>query len=196
MQRKGLIDAENEAKRIQKEQERQAKIVAAGGNGVGRRQYRNLVVFRSDAEENKDKYELSVSKRLMDDYIRLVHKNTEFFSTVSPNDLLAELAGYLEDRGQKVRIDDNKYKLYVTLNIDFGQEPEDEQNQDDEDMDEEENKKEEEEQAIEMAIKVLRVKENEKFCVEFTRTGGDQLLFFNAFNTIRDALADLANSTY
>lgn len=196
-QRKQAIDAENEAKRIQKEQERQAKMIAAGGHGVGRRQYKNLTVFRSDEEESKDKYEVSVSTRVLDDYIRLVHKNTEFFSTINPDELLGELAYFLQERGQKVRIDDKKFKLHATLNIDFGQEGDDEEkNEDDEDMDEEEKKKEEEDQAIDMTVKILRVKENEKFCVEFTRTGGDQLLFFNAFNTIRDALADLANSSY
>jgi multidrug resistance efflux pump len=50
--RKALIDQENEAKRIAKEQERQAQLAQAGVNG--RRQYRNVTAHRGDAEREGD----------------------------------------------------------------------------------------------------------------------------------------------
>lgn len=36
---------------------------------------------RGDGDEEETKFELEDSKRLVEDYVRIVHKNTEFFST-------------------------------------------------------------------------------------------------------------------
>jgi hypothetical protein len=48
---------------------------------------------------------------------------------------------------------------------------------------------------IEITVKILKVAETEKFCVEFSRSAGDQLCFFDAFNSARNELADLVNAT-
>ena len=49
--RKAAIDAENEAKRIEKEAQRQAQLHAPGG--VARRQFRTVGVHRGDEEDEK-----------------------------------------------------------------------------------------------------------------------------------------------
>jgi len=41
-----------------------------------------------------------------------------------------------------------------------------------------------------MTIKVLKASP-EKFCVEFNRTGGDQLEFFKQYNAIKEVFDDL-----
>lgn len=92
--RKARIDQENEAKRIAKEQEK-ATRVAAGGFVAARRQYRRGVNRGKGEEgEEENKYSLEETKREMEEYVRIINKNTEFFSTADPNQLLDELAGY------------------------------------------------------------------------------------------------------
>jgi serine/threonine protein kinase len=119
-QRKNLIDQENERKRIQKEQERAAQLHA--GIGGGRRQYRNVGVHRSEVaegdDENKHEVQLEeqpVLKRTADKYFEVVKKNTEFFSTRAPEDLVNEIGGLLQEQGHTVKLDDKKYKFTVTL---------------------------------------------------------------------------------
>ena len=46
-----------------------------------------------------------------------------------------------------------------------------------------------------MTIKVLEVTAGEKYCVEFSRSAGDQLVFFEEFLRLRDGVADLANAS-
>lgn len=72
-ERKARIDEENEQKRLQKEAEKAQRT----GGAVGMRQaYRGA--HRGDAEEEEEsKFE---STRILEDYIRIGHKNTEFFS--------------------------------------------------------------------------------------------------------------------
>lgn len=120
VQRKALIDAENERKRIQKEQENAAKLHA--GIGGGRRQYRNVGVHRGEGEdkneENKHEIQLQetpVLKRTTEKYLEIVKKNTEFFSNMSPEELVQEIGGYLQEQGHTVKLDDKKYKFTVTL---------------------------------------------------------------------------------
>jgi len=50
------------------------------------------------------------------------------------------------------------------------------------------------EDAVQLTVKILEV-EDGKWCVEFNRTAGDQLCFFEAYNRLRDDLSDLANAT-
>jgi len=76
-QRKAAIDAENEAKRIAKEQEKLAKLQTHGAGA--KRQYRNVVAGprRSDEEEAEEgKHEVAPKKRTADLYIEGVKKNT------------------------------------------------------------------------------------------------------------------------
>lgn len=127
-QRKAYIDKENEAKRIQKEQERAAQLHSAGG--AGRRVYKNLGVKRSDeddAEMEEVKHELVLAKRTLEPYIEVVKRNTEIFTIADPDSIINEVGGFLQDEGHLVSLDAKKYKLKVTLKaeeVEEGQEPE------------------------------------------------------------------------
>jgi len=41
--------------------------------------------------------------------------NTQFFSSLLPQELLGEIAGYLEDKKTKVTVDAKKYKFKATI---------------------------------------------------------------------------------
>ena len=56
--------------------------------------------------------------------MRLVNKNTEFFTTEAPEEVFEELLGYFEEKGCKVAAAADKYKLKVTQII--SEEPEQE----------------------------------------------------------------------
>ena len=88
----------------------------------------------------------------MEDYVRFVNKNTEFFTTEDPETLLAELAGYFEECGFKFEVADNKYKVKGTI-IEENEEP------------------------IAVTIKILKT-DNGKFAVDFNRNSGDSLKFY------------------
>ena len=101
--------------------------------------------------------------------MRLVNKNTEFFTTELPEDVYAELLGYFEEKGFKVAEAGDKYKLKVTQPIS-------------------------EDQDLEYTVRILKATQ-QKYCVEFNRNGGDQLEFFKQFNTAKDEL-DLEDTAY
>jgi hypothetical protein len=101
--------------------------------------------------------------------MRLVNKNTEFFTTCCPEETLDEITGYFEEKGYKVNVAQDKYKVKVTLPISG-------------------------ESDLEMCVRILKAAP-EKYCVEFNRTGGDQLEFFKQFNIIKEEL-DLEDATY
>ena len=127
--------------------------MATGGYSASRRVYRKAV-NRGNVEEGEEesKYDVEESIREIEEYVRFVNKNTEFFSTANPNELLNELAGYFEEKGYKFDIAKDKYKVKVAMI--------------------------EGNDSIEMTVKILKATP-EKYCVEFNRTSGDQLLFFN-----------------
>jgi hypothetical protein len=84
------LDEEAEAKRQQKEADKQAT------SGMGARAgYRGA--HRGEGEENEEnKYEVEQVTRSLDDYLRVVHKNTEFFSTYDPNSLFEAINGFAQ----------------------------------------------------------------------------------------------------
>jgi len=51
----------------------------------------------------------------MEKYEKLVAKNTEFFSTNAPEDLMFNLEKYLESTGAKYEISKDKYKVKAVL---------------------------------------------------------------------------------
>jgi hypothetical protein len=101
--------------------------------------------------------------------VRLVNKNTEFFTTEAPEEVFAELQGYFEEKGFKLSPAADRYKLKVTQVI-------------------------AEDQDLEYTIRILKAAQD-KYCVEFNRNGGDQLEFFKQFNTIKEEL-DLEDTVY
>ena len=49
--------------------------------------------------------------------MRLVNKNTEFFTTELPEDILDELTGYFEEKGFKFQVAKDRYKVKVEILI-------------------------------------------------------------------------------
>jgi hypothetical protein len=84
--------------------------------------------------------------------VKLVNKNTEFFTTENPDIVLEELIGYFFDKGCKTIVADGKYKIKVQQSI-------------------------YKELDLEYTIRILKAT-HDKYCVEFNRNGGDQLEFF------------------
>ncbi len=50
-------------------------------------------------------------------------------------------------------------------------------------------------EGVDFKVRVLKVAED-KNCVEFSRTGGDQLEFFETFNTIREFFGGINNAAF
>ena len=167
--RKAHIEQQNEAKRRQKEQERAQKQ----GYVAQRRLYRKII-NRGENEAEEEKY----SERTIEEYVRFVQKNTEFFSTWTPNEIWEELKAYFQEKGYKFETVGDKYKLRVLVN-DIAVEDE----------------KEQPLPPVEITIKILKAAP-EKYCVEFTRTDGDQLVYFTQYGKMMDDLQDLADTTY
>ena len=167
--RKQKIDADNEAKRIAKEQERAQK--ANGGFAAQRRVYRKGVVNRchptrkvdengQEVGEEESKYNLEDNVIEIEEYNPVVKKTTEFFTTEKPDDILDELVGYFEENGYKPELAKNKYKLKVQVL--------------------KEEKKDDgktELTTVGMNINITKAAAD-KYCVEFIRTDGDQFDFF------------------
>lgn len=71
-----------------------------------------------------------------------MNKNTEFFTTENPDDILDELVGYFEEKKFKVLLAEDKYRVKVALPAD--------QDQD----------------SIEMNINIMKAGAD-KYCVDF-----------------------------
>lgn len=121
--------------------------MASGGYVAARRQYRHVIKRGEGAEGEESKFDVEETKRQIEEYVRLVNKNTEFFTTTDPSEMLEELAGYFEEKGYKFQISKDKYKIKVLITIE-GDEP------------------------VEITVKILKAAP-EKYCVEFNRTNGD-----------------------
>ena len=53
--------------------------------------------------------------RILDKYIPGIPTNTQFFSTMPPQELLGEINGVINDRHGKTVVDPKKYKLKAQL---------------------------------------------------------------------------------
>ncbi len=116
-------------------------------------------------EEGKEDEE---EARQIDEYVRIVHKNTELFSTCDPDSLLDCLVDYAENYG-KIDVAKGKYKAKLCVKSETGQ--------------------------VDMKVRILKVDQG-KNCVEFSRCQGDQLEFFDAFGKIKEIFGDLNDTTY
>ena len=172
--RKQRIDEEAEIKRQEKEVERVMKARKAGGpGGAVQRKYAGYVK-RSDGQEGEEekKYEILPSdcKRELEEYVRIWDKKTELFSTADPDVLLEMLADYSEQQGFEYAVAPNKYKVKLPIVTEGGDK-------------------------VEMKIELFRV-DPEKVCVDFTKTDGDKLHFYNEFMNIKNFLGGLIDATY
>lgn len=120
---------------------------------------------RGDAEEGEEsKFDYAAKERLLEQYLPIVSKNTEFFSTYDAETLLATLAEYADAKGAKIDVSDCKYKAKLSFLTD--------------------------EDRVDMTARILKV-DDEKVCLEFNRTSGDQLQFFENFTTIKEYFGGL-----
>ena len=106
----------------------------------------------------------------MDEYLDVIAKNTELFSTADPDTLLDSLLAYAEALGYtEYKLSKDKYKLKLPIL----------------------NAKN---QKVEIKIEILKV-DHEKVCVEFTKLDGDFLTFVDEFNLIKDYMGELIDAS-
>jgi len=105
----------------------------------------------------------------LDEYFRVVNKNTEVFSTYDPDTLLDTIVDFAEKQGFKYEVAKDKYK--VKLEILLGEEK------------------------IDITAKISKATAD-KYCLEFNRTGGDSILFFEQFKNIKEYFGEMINATY
>ena len=141
-QRKHSIDKENQAKQLEKEAQKQ-KAAAYQGRKVTRKTYRGNI---GEAEESKIEEPTEEAKREMDEYIRVVHKNTEMFSTYDPDTLLKILDECADKMGAEMEVYAGKFKARLKMATEMDN--------------------------IELKVNILKVDDG-KNCVEFNRIQGD-----------------------
>ena len=105
----------------------------------------------------------------MDDYIRIVHKNTEMFSTYDPDTLLKILDECAEKMGAEMEVYAGKYKARLKMATEMDN--------------------------IEMKVNILKVDEA-KNCVEFNRVLGDQIEFLNLYNKIKGYFGEFNDAAF
>jgi len=110
------------------------------------------------------------SLRNLEDYIRIGHRTTEFFSQNDAETLFNTLLQFGDEGGYKVTPSKDKYKakLLIPLN---------------------------EEEQVEMTARIMKVNDA-TVCFELSKSGGDSLWFHDQFNRIREYFSDLDNATY
>ena len=106
----------------------------------------------------------------MDEYLGVIAKNTELFSTADPDTLLDSILAYATALGYtEYKLSKDRFKLKrPVLN--------------------------EKNQKVEIKIEILKVDEN-KACVEFTKLDGDYLTFIDEFNLIKDYMGELIDAS-
>ncbi len=164
--RKEIINKEIEVKRVQKESERAAR--AAGGQVAGRRAYKGA--HRGDEEEegaDLTATDILSKKRMLDEYMPIVARNTQFFTAAEPDVILQTLIDFAESKGVKLEVSEVKYKAKTSILT--------------------------EEDRVDLTMTILRV-DPKKYCVEFTKGYGDQLAFYEHYNTVKDYFGDLIDS--
>ena len=111
-----------------------------------------------DEEEVQDSMELS---KMIDMYSKGLGKQTEFFLPENPDEIMMLIEDYCinngEDEEVKCEIDDKKYKAKII----YGK------------------------TNVELGVKIMRVSDEDYFCVECTRRGGDLIEFFNVYQELK-----------
>jgi len=76
---------------------------------------------RGEGEEEENKYEVDQSQRTLDEYVRIVHKNTEFFSTYDADTLFSVLTTFATDQGFTCDVSKDKYKAKIHILLESGE---------------------------------------------------------------------------
>lgn len=91
------------------------------------------------------------------------------FSTSEPDILLDTIVDFAEKQGYKYEVSKDKYKVKVEILLG--------------------------EEKIDITAKITKAAA-EKYCIEFNRTGGDSILFFDQFKIIKEYFGELIDATY
>lgn len=103
--------------------------------------------------------------------MKVVNRNTDLFSTHSPDTILQSILTYAKEKNlEGFKLADDKYKLKLPIIKESGDK-------------------------IEMQVKILKAGD-EKVCIEFSKTEGDSLQFYEEFNFIKDYINNLVDATY
>jgi serine/threonine protein kinase len=177
--RKLLIDAENETKRLQKEQERNKKkeelmkLKQQLKAPISKKPY---VKTRGEgeAEDNQEEEKNEVEyERVLEDYVRLIAKQTELFSTFDADTLLEELIKLSETMALSHEVAKDKYKIKMEFMVGEGKKA----------------------SHLTMTAKILKVDE-ERVCIDFQKSEGDVFTFHKQFKTINEYLGELIDAAY
>lgn len=143
--------------------------------------------------------------KTLDPYVRVGHKNTEFFTTADARDFVDALKEYCEGLGYEFeQAKDSKHKYIITAKrnpYDFknpllaGLEEQEETKETEELAVGDDIIEEEDEVTIKMQIKIMRVTP-EVNCIEFSMAEGVDTLFKNLYNEVSDELKHFADAVY
>lgn len=175
--RKSAIDAENESKRLQHENEKNLKKQQLEKEKAKLKQFAPKQAYKNRGEgegeeEEENKFELDQGRKI-EDYVRIVHKQTELFSTFEPDVIFQTLQEFAGLQCLSHEVAKDKYKIKMTFLVGEGKK----------------------EQNIVMTAKLLKVNE-EKVCLEIQRNEGDIFTFFNQFEQVKDYLGELIDAAY
>ena len=84
-------------------------MAASGGYAAQRRAYKGA--HRGEGDEEAEEEKFQIPQRKIEKYLRLVNKNTEFFSSNEPEELLEMFMKYLEKSGAKFEVAKDKFKV-------------------------------------------------------------------------------------
>jgi hypothetical protein len=77
-----------------------------------RRAYRGAHRGEGEEEEEEKKFAIDDSKRNLEEYVRVINKNTELFSTYDAEAILETILDYLKEMGyDKFKLSKDKYKI-------------------------------------------------------------------------------------
>jgi hypothetical protein len=120
--------------------------------------------------------ELNKPLKEMEEYDQAFDTNTEFFSSYNPDMIEEAFTKHLVDGGIEHQVNDKKYKIkfkkFVT-----------------DDYDSKVN------EALEIVMRILLVKEQNKCCVEFTRKNGRLKTFLDHFKNIKQTVLKFADDS-
>lgn len=105
-----------------------------------------------------------------------------FFSEFKPDYLLSQLIGKIQENGQEFEISNKTWKLNMSVKKNLNEEAA-------------EGSPTMYEQCN-IQVEILKVKDQDKYCVEFQRKAGSAILFYDNANKYIDALELCNNTTY
>jgi hypothetical protein len=112
-----------------------------------------------------------------------VNKITQFFSTYEPKKLFEAVALFADSMNAlDYSFNRDHYKMYIKMETDVK-------------VNENDDEEEAHQEIVEFSVSVLKVPDQEKFVVDFTRVSGDILAFNKIYKDCKEFCGGLVNST-